>query len=58
MPFNWLYTLQFERIFLWFLGLWNSLDEKRKKEIIEVIVKAFEQVFRAFYKWYKSRKGE
>lgn len=48
----------FGRIFSWFFKLWNSLDDKTKKEIIEAIVKAFEQTIRAFYKWWKSRGNE
>ena len=39
----------------WFLKSWKKLDDKTKKLIIEAIVKAFEEILRAFYKWWKQR---
>jgi hypothetical protein len=41
-------------LFKWFWGLWNRLDEKTKRAIIEEVVKSFEKLFRAFYKWWKN----
>ena len=38
----------------WFLGLWNRLDEKTKRRIIEAVVKAFEELLRAFYRSWKN----
>jgi hypothetical protein len=59
MFLNWLDIIfPFGWIFRWFSKLWNSLDDRTKKEIIEAIVKAFEEVTRAFYKWWKSRENE
>ncbi len=58
MFLNWLDILPFGWIFSWFFKLWNSLDDKTKKQIIEAIVKTFEEILRAFYKWWKSREGK
>jgi hypothetical protein len=46
-----LFGLTFRRLF----KFWNKLDDKTKKIIIEAVVKAFEEILRAFYKWWKSR---
>jgi hypothetical protein len=37
-----------------FLRLWNRLDEKTKRQIIEAVIKAFEQLLRAFYRSWKN----
>lgn len=40
----------------WFRQLWDRLDEKTKRLIIEVTVEAYKELLRAFYRWWKSRK--
>ncbi|GEM_PF-3090192 len=49
--FDWLYKL-----FMWFWRLWNRLDEKTKRAIIEEVVKSFKPLLRSFYQWLKNRK--
>jgi chaperonin GroEL (HSP60 family) len=49
-----LFGLVLQRIF----KLWNTLDDKTKKLIIEAVIKAFEEILRAFYRWWKSREGK
>lgn len=39
----------------WVLKVWKKLDEPTKKLIIEAVVNAFEEILRAFYKWWKQR---
>ncbi len=48
--FSWLFE-----IFNWFRKLWERLDEKTKRAIIEEVVKSFEELLRSFYKWWKNR---
>jgi hypothetical protein len=38
-----------------FFKIWNKLDDSTKKLIIEAVIKAFEEILRAFYKWWKQR---
>jgi len=33
---------------------WNKIPDSLKREIIDSIIKAFEVIFRAYYKSYKS----
>ena len=42
----------------WIRQLWNRLDEKTKRQIIDAIVKAFGELLRAFYIEWKNRSGE
>ncbi len=42
----------------WFWQLWNRLDEKTKRQIIETVVKAFEELLRSFYKKWKSQRNK
>lgn len=39
----------------WFYEFWKGLDEKDKEKIIDVIVSAYDWVFR---KMYRDSKGE
>jgi len=39
----------------WFFKTWNKLDDSTKKLIIEAVIKAFEEILRDFYKWWKQR---
>ena len=48
----------FGLIFRWLFKFWSSLDDETKKLIIEAVVKAFEEILRAFYKWWKSREDK
>lgn len=44
------------RLGLKILEIWNKLDDKTKKKIIEAVVDAFELILRAYYKSWKSRR--
>lgn len=50
-----MFNLIFE-LFKWFLQLWDHLDEKTKRQIIEAIIEAFKELIRAFYRQWKSKK--
>lgn len=57
MFFNWLLGGSiFKLIFRWFFKFWGNLDEGTKKLIIEAVVKAFEEILRAFYKESREDK--
>lgn len=43
------------KLFKWFWQLWDRLDEKTKRQIIEVIIEAFKDLIRAFYKQWESK---
>lgn len=51
MIFNWIFE-----VIKWFWQLWDRLDEKTKRQIIEAIIKAFEELLRAFYRQWKNKK--
>jgi len=53
MIFNWIFE-----VVKWFWQLWDRLDEKTKRQIIEAIIKAFGELLRAFYRQWKNRKDE
>ncbi|MEO0539127.1 MAG: hypothetical protein AAF215_35395 [Cyanobacteria bacterium P01_A01_bin.123] len=40
----------------WFRKLWDRLDEKTKRKIIDTVVKAFEELLRAFYREWKDKQ--
>lgn len=42
-------------LFQWVFKVWDKLDNPTKKLIIEAVIKAFEEILRAFYKWWKQR---
>ncbi len=42
----------------WIRRLWHRLDEKTKRQIIEAIIKTFEELLRAFYRQWEKRKNE
>jgi hypothetical protein len=44
------------RLFRWFWQLWGRLDEKTKRQIIETIIERFNELARAFYRQWKSKK--
>ena len=44
----------FERLFRWFMDLWEKLPEPLKAAIIAVAVEAFDAVFRAYYQSHKD----
>lgn len=48
----------FGLVLQWFLKFWNTLDDDTKKLIIEAVIKAFEEILRAFYRWWKSREDK
>lgn len=50
-----MFNLIFE-LFKWFWQLWDRLDEKTKRQIIEAITEAFKELTRAFYIQWKSKK--
>lgn len=39
-----------EKLFSGFQWVWNRLDKKAKKEVIETVVEGFSILFRSFYK--------
>jgi hypothetical protein len=41
-----------------FFKVWDKLDDRTKKLIIDAVIKAFEEILRAFYKWWKQRGGK
>jgi len=49
-----IFNLVFE-LFKWFRQLWDRLDEKTKRQIIEVIIESFKDLIRAFYKQWKNK---
>jgi hypothetical protein len=48
----------FGLVLQWFFKFWNTLDNDTKKLIIEAVIKAFEEILRAFYRWWKSREDK
>jgi hypothetical protein len=55
MFFYWLFGGSlFGLVFQHFFKFWNTLDERTKKLIIKVVIEAFEEIIRAFYRWKKS----
>ena len=42
-------------IFKWFRQLWDRLDEKTKRSIIEAIIDSFKEILRAFYRQWESK---
>jgi hypothetical protein len=56
MIINWLWGLaSVWRLASWLVQLWDRLDEKTKRQIIEAIVQAFEELLRSYYKEWKNR---
>lgn len=51
MIFRWVIEL-----LKWFRGIWNRLDDNTKREIIEAVMTAFEDLLRAFYRWWSVRR--
>jgi hypothetical protein len=43
--------------FKWLLSLWEKLPDSLKKEIIDLIVKEFTQVFRNYYRHWRKNKN-
>lgn len=43
-------------VFQHFLNFWNTLDDQKKKLIIEAVIEAFKEILRAYYRWQKSRE--
>lgn len=39
---------------LW--GIWNGLDKKTKRRIIEAFIEAYKKLIRAFYRQWESKK--
>lgn len=39
---------------LW--GIWNGLDKKTKRQIIEAFIEAYKKLIRAFYRQSESKK--
>lgn len=39
---------------LW--GIWNGLDKKIKRRIIEAFIEAYKKLIRAFYRQWESKK--
>ncbi|WP_201150081.1 hypothetical protein A5482_014680 (plasmid) [Cyanobacterium sp. IPPAS B-1200] len=44
MMFNWIF-----KVVNWFSQLWGRLDEEAKRQIIEIIIEAFQELLRVFY---------
>ena len=42
------------RIVLWLFNIWSNIPEELKKNIINTIVDAFEDIFREFYRSTKK----
>lgn len=40
----------------WFRKLWDRLDEKTKRKTIDTVIKAFEELLRAFYREWKDKR--
>ena len=43
------------RLFKWFWQLWDRLDDKTKRIIIETLINAFKDMLRAYYRQWKSK---
>lgn len=43
-------------IFYWLSKFWEKLDDSTKKSIVEAAIKTFEEILRAFYRWWKQKK--
>ena len=50
------FNLIFE-LFKWFEQLWDRLDEKTKRQIIEAIIEVSTELIRSFYRDWKRRNG-
>jgi hypothetical protein len=37
-------------------NVWNRLDKNTQRQIIETIIKAFEDLFRAYYRDWKNQR--
>ncbi len=44
------------KAFKWLWGLWNKIPDEIKEAIIDIIVKGFEALLRAFYKEHKEKE--
>lgn len=42
----------------WLFKIWDRLDDSTKKLIIDKVVEAFEEILRAFYRWWKQKGGK
>ena len=59
MVFPWLLGSGLFRVLIqWLFNIWNKLDEPTKKLIVEAVTKAFEDILRAFYRWWKEGEGK
>jgi hypothetical protein len=45
-------------IFSWITSFWSKVPDSIKEDIIRMIVKSFEQVFRAYFRSEKKKGGE
>jgi hypothetical protein len=50
---NWL-----SELIQWFQKIWNGLDESTKRQIIKVVIDAFDALLRGFYRKSKHQKDE
>lgn len=50
-----MFNLIFE-LFKWFRQIWDRLDEKTKRQIIDAIIESFEELIRAFYRQWKKKE--
>jgi hypothetical protein len=50
---NWL-----SELIKWFQKIWNDLDESAKRQIIKVVIDAFDALLRGFYRKSKHQKDE
>jgi len=58
MVFSLLFGGLFRFLFRWFFNIWDELDDRTKKIIIEAVVKAFEALLRNFYKQWEQRGNQ
>jgi len=40
---------------VWLFSVWAELPNEMKKKIIEIIISSFVEIFKAYYKYYKSK---
>ncbi len=58
MVFPLLFGGLFGFLLRWFFNIWDTLDDRTKKIIIEAVIKAFETLLRNFYKQWKQRENK
>jgi hypothetical protein len=39
----------------WLFSVWAELPNEMKKKIIEIIISSLVEIFKAYYKYYKSK---